>query len=450
MEYIQAATAAEARRNEPEAGAAKKGRKRNVFIIAGTMAVDGADSGLINGLFPVIQASLGLASSALGVLLAVGRIFSVVMGPFWVFLTKFVSRRTILAIAGGFWGVWSIAAGFAQDFTQLLILYTLIASGAIAGHIFLPTVVGDSFEDNKRARVIGWVYGALVGTGAITSPLIGQLANVEDGWRYGFFFFGALNIVVGFITLIWFRDPGIGAIDGRVDGGEEGAKTERDLSFKKIAPLFRIPSFIILSVSRLISPHPVMASFGVVMLVQAHGFSVPVAAAVMAPFGIGYLLGNILIGYLGDWANRLSPRFGRIGLLQGAQFIFGIFALLATQFTYDNLALYAVFFALMGSVQGWNPILNRPIVMAVVAPELRSAAFGFMISVIESISFSVLALVTGFLADAIGIQGALLWTVVVVVFLNGVLLFALYPAYERDKAALEAQLQLAHSKDSTP
>ncbi|WP_430644765.1 MFS transporter [Agromyces sp. GXS1127] len=417
-----------------------KGRKRNVWIIAGTMAIDGGDSGLINSLFPVIQASLGLASSALGVLLSVGRMFGVITGPILVFLTKYFSRRTILAVAGGFWGAWSILAGFSQDFTQLLILYTIMVGGAMAGHVFLPTVVGDSFEDGKRARVIGWVYGALVGTGAVTAPLIGQLANIEDGWRYGFFIFGALNIVFGFLTLFFFRDPGIGSIDGRADGGQEGAKTERDLTLAKIKPLFRIRSFQILSLSRLISPHPVMASFGVIMLVQAHGLSVPVAATIMAPFGIGYLLGNILVGYLGDWFNRISPRYGRIGLLQFAQFAFGGFALLATQFTYENIAWYAVFFALMGSVQGWNPILNRPIVMGVVAPELRSAAFGFMISVVESVSFSLLALITGFLADAVGIQSALFWTVVVVVLANGVLLTALYPAYVRDKARLESQL----------
>ena len=100
-----------------------------------------------------------------------------------------------LAVAGGFWGVWSILAGFSQDFTQLLILYTIMVGGAMAGHVFLPTVVGDSFEDAKRARVVGWVYGALVGFGALTTPLIGQLANVENGWRYGFFVFGALNIL---------------------------------------------------------------------------------------------------------------------------------------------------------------------------------------------------------------------------------------------------------------
>ena len=445
METMQ--DAAPAGGTRPAAGAAPtndqapmKGRKRNVWLIAGTMAIDGGDSGLINALFPVIQASLGLASSALGVLLSVGRLFGVIAGPVLVFLTKFFTRRTILAVAGGFWGVWSILAGFSQDFTQLLILYTIMVGGAMAGHVFLPTVVGDSFEDAKRARVAGWVYGALVGFGALTTPLIGQLANVENGWRYGFFVFGALNILFGILTLIFFKDPGIGSVDGRADGGVEGAKTERDLTLKKVLPLFRIPSFLILSLSRLISPHPVMAAFGVIMLVEAHGLSVPVAATIMAPFGIGYLVGNILIGYLGDWFNKISPNAGRIGLLQFAQFAFGVFALLATQFTYDSIVWYAVFFALMGAVQGWNPILNRPIVMAVVAPELRSAAFGFMISVVESISFSLLALITGFLADAIGIQGALFWTVVVVVFANGVLLTALYPAYIRDKARLAARL----------
>lgn len=416
-------------------------RKRNVALISGAMVTDSAESGLLSALFPVIAASLGLATSALGVLVAAGRLVSVISGPFWVFLTRYLARRTVLAIASGLWGVWAIVAAFSQDFLQLLILNTIAAAGFTAAHVFLPTIVGDSFPDAKRGRVIGWVYGALVVISSLLTPVFGQLADVREGWRWGYVAIGAINILAGLAILLFLRDPGIGHMDGRADHREAGSATDDGVNWRTVMSLFRLPSYVVLVISRLLSPHPVLGAFAVVLLVEAHGLSIQVATAAYAPFGIGYLVGNIVIGYFGDVANRLSADRGRVTLLQFSQFAFGGLAFLATQVTYDGVWTYSLFFALMGAFQGWNPILNRPIVMAIVPPEQRGTAFGFMISIVESISYSALALITGFVAGAIGTQGAVLWTIVAVVLVNGLLLTGLQVTFPRDRRAMLARTE---------
>jgi len=416
-------------------------RKRNVTLISAAMITDSAESGLLSALFPVIAASLGLATSALGVLIAAGRLVSVVSGPLWVFLTRYLARRTVLAIASGLWGIWAIVAAFSQDFVQLLILNTIAAAGFTAAHVFLPAIVGDSFPDAKRGRVIGWVYGALVISSSLLTPVFGQLADVPEGWRWGYVAIGVINILAGLAILLFLRDPGIGYMDGRADHHRPGTATDDGVSWRTVAALFRLPSYVVLIISRLLSPHPVLGAFAVVLLVEAHGLSIQVATAAFAPFGIGYLVGNIVIGYLGDIANRLSADHGRVTLLQLSQFAFGGLAFLATQVTYDGVWMYSLFFALMGAFQGWNPILNRPIVMAIVPPEQRGTAFGFMISIVESVSFSVLALITGFVAGAIGTQGAVLWTIVAVVLVNGLVLTGLQITFRRDRRALLARTE---------
>lgn len=411
-------------------------RKRNVTLISGAMITDSAESGLLSALFPIIAASLGLATSALGVLVSAGRLISVISGPFWVFLTRYLARRTVLALASGLWGVWAIGAAFSQGFVQLLILNTIAAAGFTAAHVFLPTIVGDSFPDAKRGRVIGWVYGALVISSSLLTPVFGQLADVPGGWRWGYVAIGVINILAGLAILLFLRDPGVGYMDGRADEEQAGTETDSGVNWTTIKELFRLPSYVVLIISRLLSPHPVLAAFAVVLLVEAHGLSVQVATAAYAPFGIGYLIGNIIVGYAGDIAHRLSADHGRVTLLQFSQFAFGGLAFLATQVTYDSVWMYGLFFALMGAFQGWNPILNRPIVMAIVSPEQRGTAFGFMISIVESISYSVLALVTGFAAGAIGTQGAVLWTIIGVVLVNGFVLSGLQVTFRRDRRAL--------------
>ena len=416
-------------------------RKTNLVILGGSMVADGGESSMATALFPVIAAALGLVTSALGILAAVGRLVGVVAGPLWVFLAKRYGRKLILAIATGFWGIWAVAAGLSQDFTQLLILYGIMAAGTAAAHAIVPEVIGDSFEDKKRGRVVGWVYGGTAAAGSLLAPLIGLFANIEDGWRYGFFAFGALNVFFGLLIMLFYKDPGTG-------GGEAQLKmftqAERDAASKitwaKVRSLLTIRSYLILLGSRLLSSHLLLAVFGVTLLVQAYGFDVPLAATALAPFGIGYLLGTIIGGFLSDWLNRISPNYGRIAMLQGAQLLFAVFAFFTTQFFYGGILPYLVLFGLCGLAQGLNPGVNRPLVMAVVPPELRAAAFAIFVSIVESLGFAVYTLIAGFLADSVGLPAVMLWLVCGVMVLNAVFLTLLYKPFKKDRLALEAEL----------
>jgi hypothetical protein len=48
-----------------------------------------------------------------------------------------------------------VLAGLSQNFTQLVILYTISAAGAAAGHAIVPEIIGDSFDDAKRGQAVG-------------------------------------------------------------------------------------------------------------------------------------------------------------------------------------------------------------------------------------------------------------------------------------------------------
>lgn len=422
-------------------------RKTNLVVLGGSMVVDGGEGSMATTLFPVIAVALGLATSALGVLAAVGRIVGVVAGPTWVFLAKKIGRKAVLAIATGFWGVWAIAAGFSQDFTQLLILYGIMAAGTAAAHAIVPEVIGDSFTDKQRGRVVGWLYGGTAAVGSLLAPLIGQLANIEDGWRYGFFVFGAINVLFGFLILFFYKDPGTG-------GGEEQLKTftqeERDAASKitwaKVRALVTIPSYLILLGSRLLSSHLLLAVFGVTMLVQAYGFDVAIAASVMAPFGIGYLVGTIFGGFLSDWLNKVSVNYGRVALLQAAQLLFAVIAFFTTQVAYGGILPYLILFGLCGVAQGLNPGVNRPLVMAIVPPELRAAAFAIYVSIVESVGFAIYSLIGGALAVAVGLPTVMLWLVCGVMVINTVFLSLLYKPFKNDRLALERELDARRTR----
>ncbi|KJY26618.1 hypothetical protein VR45_36665 [Streptomyces sp. NRRL S-495] len=209
-----------------------------------------------------------------------------------------------------------------------------------------------------------------------------------------------------------------------------------------VLSLFRIPSFAILLVSRLLSGHLLLSSFAVVYLVDVFGFTTQRAVVVLMPHGIGYLLGTLGGGFLADWAARKSPRHGLPGVLQGAQIAFALLAFLGTQVHYGGIGTYALLFGLMGLTQGVNPSVNRPMVMAVTPPELRATAFTVYVSVFEALAWAAFGLGAGFLGQTYGLQPVFLAVLVVLMLVNGAFLTLLHLPYAKDVQRVQDELDL--------
>ncbi|MFJ2738117.1 MFS transporter [Streptomyces sp. NPDC087440] len=418
-----------------------KGRNGQLALLGGTLLVDNTEASLVSSLFPLIKQSLGVSLGALGILTAASKIVGVFAGPFWVWAAQRTSRKSVLVVATGLWGVWGLAAGFSQNFTQLLIFYTILAAGYAAGGPIITEVIGDLFGSSSRGRAVGIVYGTVSLVSAVIGPLKGQLAGVDEGWRWGLWGIGTFNVLLGLALLIWFRDPGRGAAEQQLADLDQATRDAHSkLTWDKAFSLLKIRSLMILIISRLLSGHLLVITFGVVFLVDVHGFSTQKAALVTLPFGVGYFLGTLLGGAASDWASRRSPRYGPVAVLQAAQFAFAVFAFFGTQFHYDSILVYGTFFALMGASQGINPSVNRPMVMAITPPELRAPAFALYVSIAEAIAWAGYSLGAGFLADAVGLGAVFLWVLVVLMVINGLFLSLLYRPYAADTVRVQREL----------
>ncbi|MFJ9522306.1 MFS transporter [Kitasatospora sp. NPDC101801] len=420
-----------------------RGRWRQLSLLGGAMLVDGTEAGLVTGLFPVIRHALDLTLGALGVLTAAGKLIGVLAAPLWVWAARRWSRKGVLVVSTGLWGVWGVAAGFSRNFAQLLLFVTVLAAGYAAAQPLVSELVGDLFDSASRGRAVGALYGSLALAGSVLGPLIGQLAGFREGWRWGLWGVGALNILVGVVLLLCLRDPGRGAAEHQLadlDHATREARTKIDVA--TVVSLFRIPSFAILLVSRLLSGHLLLSSFAVVYLVDVFGFTTQRAAVVLMPLGIGYLLGTLAGGFLADWAARRSPRHGLPGVLQGAQISFAVLAFLGTQVHYSGIGAYALLFCLMGIAQGVNPAVNRPMVMAVTPPELRATAFTVYVSVFEAVAWAAFGLGAGFLGQTYGLQPVFLAVLVVLMLVNGAFLTLLHRPYAEDVQRVQRELDL--------
>jgi MFS family permease len=418
-------------------------RWRNLGVLTGVTVVDNTEAGLITTLFPSMAKAMSLNSGHLGMMAAFGKLVSVPAGPAWVWLSSKIGRRNAMIATTVSGGLFGIAAGFSQNFVQLIIFASLMSACIIGGSPIANAVITDSFEDHDRARAVGLFYGIATLLGSVIGPVVALFTGFSDGWRYGMWTIGAVCILAGAAVAVFFKDPGIGASEKELADLTNVAEVKPKVTLRSVLSLFRIPSFSIMMASRLLSGHLLITIFGIQFLVTERGFSNAVAALVLLPFGIGYFVGTIGSGYLVALLDRVLPDRGRVAFIQGAQILFAVVAFFGTQFNYgsESIAVYAVFWALCGACQGMNPPVNRPIVASVVVPELRGQAFAIFLTIFETIGWAAFSLGAGQLAASLGIQTVFLWVLVVLMLVNAALLSTLYFVYPRDVRKVTATLE---------
>ncbi|MEP9380151.1 MFS transporter [Aquabacter sp. CN5-332] len=410
-----------------------KHRWRSLAVLTAMLGMNNAEGGILVILFPAIRASLGLSLTDLGVLTAGAKVSGAIFSPLWAWLARRWNRKAVLFAAAGLWGVWGIGAGFADSFATLLVFYCVLAAGYAGVVPIITAILADLFDDATRGRAVGYLYGALSLIASVLGPALGQLSGIENGWRIGLWTVGSLNIAIGFLVFAVFRDPGLGASDT----ANASRNTHTDVSVPHaLAALFRIRSFNIMLLSRLLSGQLLLVGFGVVYLTEVYGFSNQVAALVLGPFGLGYFLGAVGGAMVVDRMHRRWPGTGRVLFFQAAQFLFAAIAYFGTQFDWGRISIFMAFWFLMGLTMGVNPGVNRPIVMAVVPPALRTLAFAILVAIVESLTWALYNLGAGWLGDIYGLKPVFLAVLVGAMLANGIVVTLLYGTYARDVEAM--------------
>ena len=410
-----------------------RGRKRGLAALGFAGIVDGFEGGLVNTLFPVIRDALGLQTSALGILTAISRFARMLAGPVWAGLADKYGRKKILFVATGLWGLWTVAAGFAQDFTQLLILFSIGVIGAVASEPISNGIVTDMYPSKERGRAFGLlrtmtVLGSVVGT-----PLIGQFANSPEGWRYGMFLMGGISVLSGVFILIFVREPR--------NLTPVGADPEAmRFKFRDAAQLLKNRTILFMAMQVVLTTSLVLFAFFVVFFVDERGWSTADAALLLSAYMLGAVISGLAGGFLGDWfERRFGPR-GRVMMMQGYLVGYAASTALLFQFDWGNgVAVYlAVFVTGLLSSMG-HPGAVLPIVGSVVPKNVVATAYALIFSFVQGLFAALFSLAFGFLADALGLQTLMFWLITVPYALNALLWTAMYRIYPKDFAAERAR-----------
>jgi predicted MFS family arabinose efflux permease len=263
-------------------------------------------------------------------------------------------------------------------------------------------------------------------------------------WRWGYFLLGAFSVLSG--LLVWFlvEEPVRGAAEPEL----AGKITEQDaqkfgLQLGDLPKVLKIPTIWVAIGQGLAGSMPwvVMASFLITWLINERNIPTENATLVFAGIVVGTVFSNIIGGYLGDWAEQKSPKYGRtiigqISIVSGIPLSYILFTQTETWSLWGIIGL-AFITALMISWPGKGA--KEPMMQGVVPPELRGTAFSIT-TFIESGFAAIAGVIAGTLADRIGLSQALIWTVPFPWIICAALFSLFYLTYPKDAKKLRQMM----------
>jgi MFS family permease len=399
----------------------------------GTMS-DSMEGGLINTLFPVIQAALGLPLGALGTLSSISKWARMLFGTLWAVLGDKFGRKKVLVLMTGFWGLWTAAAGLAQNFTQLLILYSIGVIGTVAAEPIQNGLMVDMFDENERGKAYGTLRTIGVAASLILTPLIGQLANIENGWRYGMFAMGGISVLSGLLLMVFLKEPPRRVVAGDPDAGK--------FKMSDIKEIAKIPSFWLMAVMLLFVTSMVFFAFMVTYFVKVRGWQTSTAAVLYTVFMAGFALGGLTGGALGDLFQKKFGDKGRVMFMQVYLVLWAGMTFLFTQIDWGFGPLVWGVAFLTGLIGSWGfsgSVL--PMVGQIVEPQYAGTTFALLFSFIQGAITAIYLLLIGPLVTALGsLDRVFLFMVVLPYAINAVFWTLFYFTYPKDVQRRRARM----------
>ena len=415
----------------------KKTRPGAMFAFAvGTMS-DSMEGGLINTLFPVISKALSLDVGALGTLSSMSKWARMIFGTLWAIAGDKYGRKTVMVWMTGVWGLWTAAAGLANNYTQLLILYTIGAIGTVAAEPIQNGLMVDMFDEEERGKAYGTLRTIGVLAGLVLTPLIGQLANwptPENGWRIGMYLMGGISLLSGLLLQIFLKEPPRRVVAGDPDAGE--------FKVSDIKQIVKIPTFWFMAVMLLFVTSMVFFAFMVTYLVKMRGWSTPEAAVLYTVFMAGFGISGFFGGALGDmFQQRFGPK-GRVMLMQIYLAAFAIMTYLMTQIDWGHgFIFYIIVFltGLVGSIGFSGCVL--PMVGQIVEPQYAGTTFALLFSFIQGAITAIYLLLIGPLAKSLGgLDKVMLYMVTLPYAINAIYWTVFYFTFPKDVEKRKARM----------
>jgi MFS family permease len=298
--------------------------------------------------------------AAIAFLAAAGNILSGLVQLSYSGLTRYFSRRSILAIGGVIFGGGMAAQALASTFAQFAVLNVTSRVAASPQHPVGNGLLSEQFPQERRGFAISaHIAGGNVGT--VFVPLVGAFLIATFGWRPTVVIFGLPAIAIAIGIWLFVGESGEDRAAARAYGSLRSA----------FSAVLRDRDLVLVFASAAVGGGGrglgVLNVFVPLYLFFVLGLDSTTVALMYTVLVIGSVPGPIVAG-------RLSDRFGRKPLIIGA-YVGGAVTLVLFVLAGNNLPLLWLSIVLMSVFNFVESPQLQALLSDLTPPALRDAAF---------------------------------------------------------------------------
>lgn len=297
-------------------------RRRVSFVLMILIvAIFNADQNLLYPNFLQVMREFGVGEIEMGLVSSAFVTVSIITSIIWGFFSDIYSRKKLLLIGVMLGEVPCFLTAFAQDYLQLLVLriFTGIGIGSLTPLTF--TLVADMFDESRRGAGYGYM-GMASGLGTLMGMIV---AGLSPDWRSPFIYVAIPNWVLAPLFYIIYSEPKRGESESVLrELYERGFEYTYRLSWDAVKKSLRTKTNIYIFIQGAIGTVPwgVIVTWLVTFFILVRGMGKETATLMLLILGVTTQVGNVIGGYLGDWAER--RRRGGRALFSGAAILLGV------------------------------------------------------------------------------------------------------------------------------
>jgi predicted MFS family arabinose efflux permease len=377
-----------------------------VFIFFLFMVLHNSDKFLIAPLLTAIKDEFTLTYTQLGAIQTGAAIVAVLFMPVWGYLFDRYARPPLAALASAIWGGTTILSTFSTNFLELASTRALtgIDNESYSG---IYSFIGDYFPPEKRSTALG-VLNTSGALGALIGTLIGTIMGGALGWRSAFMITGVPGLLLAVLIITTLKDKPRGSTEPELLAVKDKLKD----TFKKesLAEVLKRKSMVFLFTQGFfgVFPWQIITYWFFIYMTDVRGFDSDSQLLIMLVALLTMVVGNIVAGLMSDWAFKKTLK-GR-AVFAGVSVAIGLVFFDLTILTRGGVELFLIF----GALTGFFIPMAGPAVSAslqdISLPEVRSTTHSIQVFV-ENVGSGFAPLITGYLADIMGLE----WGMVVII-----------------------------------
>jgi MFS family permease len=336
-----------------------------------------ADRQAIYAVFPTLKHELGFTNVELAL---IGSAFMWVYAagaPVAGFITDRFRRKDLILGGCLFWSLVTVTTGWSSTVWQFVTVRALEGFGET---FYMPaslSLVSDYHDGRTRSRALAW-HQSSVYIGTIFGSWLGAWFAEHHGWRLGFYFFGAMGMLLAAMLYRVLREPRRGEAELSSPASAVAAAAAAPTISETLAAIFRTPvvPFLMLAFVLANFVATIFLTWTPTFLVEKFGFKLT-SAGLSGTIFI-HLASAIAVPLAGWLADHLTRRYvgGRMVVQAAGLLIGAVFVLLVA--TADTTVTLLVAMTGFGVCKGFYDSGIFASMYDAVEPRMRGAAAGLM------------------------------------------------------------------------